>query len=109
MKLGFEWDWDGTLREVQRALELDPNSAAAHHLFGQYQLAMGRIDDAILEHQKGLKFDPLSPFINRDLGRALYYGRLYDDALKQLEYTLELEPKFEGVVLPWISWCCYNA
>lgn len=105
MKLGFEWDWDGAGQEIKRALELDPNSSAAHQLLGQYLLATGHIDDAILEHRKALELDPLSPYVNRDLGRALYYARRYDDALKQLQRTLDLEPKFAGVVLPWISWC----
>jgi TolB-like protein/DNA-binding winged helix-turn-helix (wHTH) protein len=105
IKLTYDWDWSGAEQEIKRALELDPNSAAAHQLYGNYLLAMGHINEAIVEQQRARELDPLSLFVNRDLGRALYYGRRYDDALRQLKQTLELDSEFGGVVYEWISWC----
>ncbi len=105
IKLSYDWDWAGVEQEVQRALDLNPNSAAAHQLYGNYYLAMGQTANGIAEHERARQLDPLSPSINRDLGRALYYARRYDDALKQFQQTLDLDPNFAGVVQAWISWC----
>src|SRR5207248_7756953 len=38
--------------------------------------------------------DPLSPVINADLGITLYLARRYDDAIAQLNKTLEIDPTF---------------
>ncbi|MGH9689191.1 MAG: tetratricopeptide repeat protein [Candidatus Acidiferrales bacterium] len=103
IKLTYDWDWPGAEQESKRALELSPNSAAAHQLYGNYLLAIGHTDAAIVELQRSCELDPLSLFINRDLGRALYYDRHYDDALKQLKQTLDLDPNM-GAANEWISW-----
>lgn len=104
IKLTYDWDWPGAEQEIQRALRLNPNSARAHQLNGNYYLALGRTDEGISEMQRARELDPLGLFINRDLARALYYARRYDAALEQLRQTLELDPNMGGVY-EWISWC----
>jgi hypothetical protein len=32
----FDWDWTNAGREMERAIELDPNSASAHEMHGNY-------------------------------------------------------------------------
>jgi TolB-like protein/Tfp pilus assembly protein PilF len=103
IKLTYDWDWSGAEQEIKRALQLNPNSARAHQLYGNYYLALGRTDEAISEMERARELDPLGLFINRDLGRALYYARRYDAALDQLRQTLELDPTMGGVN-EWISW-----
>jgi tetratricopeptide (TPR) repeat protein len=44
--------------------------------------------------EKALELDPLSLPINANLGWLLYLGRRYDDAIRQLKKTLEMEPNF---------------
>ncbi|MGH9345181.1 MAG: tetratricopeptide repeat protein [Terriglobia bacterium] len=104
IKLTYDWDWPGAEREIKRALELNPNSARAHQLYGNYYLARGRTSEGISELQRAHELDPLSLFINRDLGRAYYYARRYEAALDQLRQTIELDPTMGGVN-EWISWC----
>jgi TolB-like protein len=36
IKYVYEWDWAGADREIQRAIELDPNSSVAHHFYGLF-------------------------------------------------------------------------
>jgi len=90
-----EIDLAGATREYQRAIELKPNDAAAHHWFGNDALAsLGRFDEAIVESKRAVELDPLSPIINTDLGTTFYYARRYDESARQLRKTLEIDPTF---------------
>jgi serine/threonine-protein kinase len=85
-------DWAGAERELKRALELNPNFAEAHNLYGIYLAALGRFDDAIAECRRALEVDPLSLRFSRFLGNWFYYLRQYDKAIKQYSQALELDP-----------------
>src|SRR5437016_13173096 len=90
---GYEMDIHGSLREHLRAIELKPNDSTAHHWLGNDALvALGRFEEAIAEGQRGIELDPLSPVINADLGITLYLSRRYDDAIAQLNRTLDTDP-----------------
>ena len=92
---GYEMDIHGSLREHQRAIELKPNDATAHHWLGNDALvAIGRFEEAIAEGKRAIELDPLSPVINADLGITLYLARRYDEAVAQLNRTLEIDPTF---------------
>lgn len=91
----FEIDLAASLREYQRAIELKPNDAAAHHWFGNDTLvALGRIEEAIAEGKRAVELDPLSPVINADLGTTYYYAHRFDESARQLRKTLEIDPTF---------------
>jgi len=93
--LNFEVDLTGSVREFQRAIELKPNDATAHHWFSNGPLsALGRFEEAIAEGKRSIELDPLSPIINADFGNTLYYARRYDDAIAQLRKAVELDPTF---------------
>ena len=88
-------DLAASLREYQRAAELKPNDAGAHHWLGNDALAaLGRFDEAIAEVKRAVELDPLSPVINTDLGTTFYYAHRYDESARQLRKTLEIDPTF---------------
>ena len=90
-----EIDLIGATREYQRAVELKPNDATAHHWFGNDALAaLGRFEEAIAEGKRAVELDPLSPIINADFGTTFYYARRYDESAAQLRKTLEIDPTF---------------
>jgi TolB-like protein len=90
-----EIDLAGATREYQRAIELKPNDAGAHHWFGNDALAaLGRFEEAIVESKRAVELDPLSPVINTDLATTFYYARRYDESARQLRKTLEIDPAF---------------
>jgi len=94
LKGDYDWDWVGAEEGFQRALELNPNYANAHHWYAQFLVMMGRFDDAIAEMNKAKELDPLSPRINTDVGFAYYYARRFDEAIAQYRKVLELDPTF---------------
>jgi TolB-like protein/Flp pilus assembly protein TadD len=88
-----EIDIPGATREYERAIELKPNEAAAHHWYGNDALAaVGRFEEAIAEGKRAVALDPLSSVMNIDLGETLYYARRYDEAIRQMRKGLELDP-----------------
>jgi len=88
-----EIDLADATREYKRAIELKPNDAAAHHWFGNDTLAaLGQFEEAIAEGRRSVELDPLSVVINADLGGTFYYAHRYDDSIRQLRKTLEIDP-----------------
>jgi TolB-like protein/DNA-binding winged helix-turn-helix (wHTH) protein/Tfp pilus assembly protein PilF len=99
----YDWDWPGAEREFQRAIELNPNYAAAHHWYGLYLTAMERFDEAMVEMKHAQELDPLSLIINTNVGWVFYFRRQYDQAIEQFRKTLEMDPNFTSahVKLGW--------
>ena len=94
VKEHFEWDWTGAEREFKRAIDLNPNSATAHHWYGDYLANMGRLEQGMRETKKALELDPLSLIINTTMGRQFYLARQNDQAVEQLRKVVDIDPKF---------------
>ncbi len=93
--LFYDLDFSQATREFQRAIELNPNYAAAHQWFGSNLLsALGRFDEAIAETKRALELDPLSLIINAEIGRSYIYARRFDESIDQLRKTIELDSNF---------------
>jgi TolB-like protein/Flp pilus assembly protein TadD len=91
----YDWSWDEAEKEFERAIELNPNYATAHHWHGEFLTFVGRPDDSVGELRRALELDPLSIIINTDLGVALFHARRYDEAINQLRKALEIDPRYD--------------
>src|SRR6266516_2906606 len=94
VKMEYEWDWPGSEKQFERALELNPNEAEVHHQYSHYLIAMGRIHESLVESLRALELDPLSLPLNAHLGWHYLYARQYDQAIEQCRKTIELDPNF---------------
>lgn len=92
----YEWDWPAADRSFRRSIELHPGYVTAHHWYGLYLAEMGRFDEAIASEKRALDLDPLSVYVNADLGRVYYYARRYTESLAQYRKTLVMNPNFNG-------------
>ena len=92
--MSFEWDLPAAQKEFERAIELNPGYATAHHWYSHYFLAAGRPDQAMEEMKRAHDLEPLSLIINVGIGWCLYYSRQYDQAIEQYRSTLEMDPSF---------------
>jgi adenylate cyclase len=90
-------------KELDRAVELNPNLALAYDQYGWTFAEMGRFDKAIAAEKKALELDPLNTLLNTDLAFFLYWARRYEDATTQIRKTLELDPNnaFAHSILGW--------
>ncbi len=80
--------------EFEKAIELNPSYATAHHWFAILMLFTARREAALQEALRAQKVDPLSPMIASFLG--LVYDALgrYDEAERQHFRAIELQPEF---------------
>jgi serine/threonine-protein kinase len=62
--------------------------------YAQYLCAMTRYDEAVAEVKRAQALEPISLGINANVGLVLYWAREYEQAVEQLEKTLELDPNF---------------
>ncbi len=91
---GFDWDFDSAGKEFQRAIELSPGYATAHHWYAWHLSLLGRFDDAIAEMRKAENLDPLSLIINADLAELLGLAHSYDESIRQSRKTIEMDSNF---------------
>ncbi len=93
--LTFAWKWREADQEFRRAIELDPNSAAAHYLYAFSLLVPEKqFDQAFEEFRVALSLDPLSPIMNTNYATTLMDAHRYPEALAQFQKTLERDPTF---------------
>jgi eukaryotic-like serine/threonine-protein kinase len=93
--LFFDLDFAGAIKEFQRAIDLDPNYATAHHWYANGPLlALGRFDEAIAEGARAVELDPLSPIINVNQANNFIIAGRCDEAIHQIRKALELDPEF---------------
>jgi TolB-like protein/Flp pilus assembly protein TadD len=90
----FDWDWCAAEQGFQRAIELNPNYATAHHWYGEFLALSQRFDEGFEELVQAQTLDPLSLPINADIGEYYFFTRQYERAVEQLKSALELEPNF---------------
>ena len=91
---GFDWDLDAGGKEFERAIELNPGYATAHHWYAWHLGLLGRYDQAIVEMRKAESLDPLSLIINADLAELLVLAHSYDESIRQSRKTIEMDPNF---------------
>src|SRR5438105_11886622 len=92
----FDFEFDRSITEFERAIQLNPNYAMAHHWLSWGPLtALAQFDRAIAEGKRAVELDPLSLINNADLGGNVYFNsRRYDEAIAQLRKTMEIDPRF---------------
>lgn len=94
VKWRYDWDWDGADREFKRAIELNPNYPTARQWYGLFLIYRKNFDAGRAELLKAQQLDPLSLAINANVGLSYYFERRYDDAIKHLRSTLEMDRYF---------------
>jgi serine/threonine-protein kinase len=95
IKRNYDWDWVGAESEFSRALELDPNNAAAYHSRGVgLAYVFGRFDESMASLKRAQELDPVSLNINTTLGDTFLLSRRYDEAIEQYKKVLDLDSSF---------------
>ena len=94
VRFNYDWDWNAASIGFQRSIELNPGYATAYQRYSLYLMAMGRIQESLLQMNRARDLEPLSISTNFSLGWRLYMARRYDQAIEQLRNTLEMDPDF---------------
>jgi TolB-like protein/DNA-binding winged helix-turn-helix (wHTH) protein/Flp pilus assembly protein TadD len=86
-----QWQWADAEAGYRRALELNPNDAAAHRGLAHWLLFQGRIDEALTWSRRARELDPLGDSTT-GMGWILFCARRYDEAIHELRSKLALRP-----------------
>jgi serine/threonine protein kinase/tetratricopeptide (TPR) repeat protein len=88
----YERDCDAAVKEVQRAIVLNPNYPRAHQLYGEFLLFLGDFNKASDELRQALELDPLSPVLHAVDAQVSLYSRRYEEAMQKCRKSQELDP-----------------
>ena len=93
IKYGYDLDWAGGEHDFRRALELNPNDADALFSYGLMLALQGRLDDSVVEMDRGRQLDPI-PGGNNTLLLAyvLTWKGDFDAARELCRNALKLNP-----------------
>ncbi len=90
----LDWDLVGADAELQRALELDPNSAPAHFFSALIPLFRGELSEGLRLVLEAEKLDPVSPITSYVATAAYLANDQIDDAISEGQRTLQLDPNY---------------
>jgi len=90
----YEWRRDEGMRELRRALELNPNDQNAAHWYAMALAGTGRFDEALAQIQRARDIDPLAPMVHANVGFILYRAGRHQEAVEQLRNFVAIEPGF---------------
>ena len=99
------WDWEGAEREVNRAIELDPNFAEAYHLRAKILAVLNRQREAIESQKQATALDPFSK--PDAMPMAFREARQYDAGIDDVRQRLEGDP--QNAVLYWYLYLFYRS
>jgi TolB-like protein/Tfp pilus assembly protein PilF len=92
IKFFYDWDFPAADAEYRRALDLNSDSADAHHFYGVMLMFTGRLHEAAEQLREAEVLDPLSSVNAAALGLAFLYSGKDDQAMQQARRTLEIAP-----------------
>jgi adenylate cyclase len=90
----FDWNWLAGDADFQKALELNSNSAIAHHWHARSLAQNGRSEEALKEISAAEKLDPLSPIILSSKAKIFCFAHRYLEAISYCRKAIDLEGSF---------------
>jgi len=94
ISLLYDWDWPAAEKGFKKALSLNPGFDNAHYGYAIFLACLDRLEEAISAQKRALDLDPLSLWMNAELGSCFRFARRYDEAQEQLNKTIEMDPNF---------------
>lgn len=88
------WDLKGEEAELNRALQIDPNSPEVHLFMGLLQRGLGRSAEGSRQIDHAVRLDPLSPIIGTWQVYDFVWDRRFDEALAAAKRTMEIDPNY---------------
>jgi serine/threonine-protein kinase len=88
----YEWDLPLAQKEFERVINAGPMPAHAQHWYAIFLCASGRSDEGLQVARRAQTLDPLSLTVQVTVGRCLYYGRRFEEAVRVFRRHLESSP-----------------
>jgi tetratricopeptide (TPR) repeat protein len=90
------YDYEGKAAEVdfKKAVQSNPNSLEAHHLYATMLCATNRLKDGLAQNDQAIALDPLNGYISSNREYCYSLARRTDEAIAQHKKTFELDPNY---------------
>jgi tetratricopeptide (TPR) repeat protein len=92
-------DHDQGIKELKRAIELDPVSSVINTNFGYAYILARRYPEAIAQLRKTIELDPAFAYAYALLGEALELNGQLDDAFTQYENSYNVGHDYRGLMM----------
>jgi len=90
----YDWDWRGSEREHEKAIELAPAFATAYQWGAEAQILNGDLASALARLQRARALDPFSMIIRFNLANVLKLLGRRDQAITELREAIAVDPNF---------------
>ena len=88
-------DYDAALKELDRAIELQPSSSVSRVVRASIYRRRGEWKRTLVEFQRAAELNPRDPLIPEEIGGACVSLRRWSDAEQSLKRALAIDPHFE--------------
>lgn len=90
----IEWNWVEARKEIERALELDPNNLEAIWALAEWHgIVAGETERALQITAEALRLDPFSATAGTMRASLLHFGRRYAEAAEEYRRMRALDPE----------------
>ncbi|MGI8640804.1 MAG: hypothetical protein ACR2MG_12770, partial [Pyrinomonadaceae bacterium] len=96
MDFFYDWEWKKAEQSFKQAIQLNPNNAEALSYYSLFLAFEARFDEAIAVGKHSLEIDPLATLINMNVGWTYFSCGFSDEAARQADKIIEIEPDFFG-------------
>ena len=96
IKVQYEHDWEGAVREYARALQLDSSLALTYHRRGLLYAMQGDTDRALAQSERAQQLEPLWLAPRVGAGNFYYYARRFDESIRLIEQVLALDERADS-------------
>ena len=90
---------EAQVQALRNIVDRDPKNAVARAQLGNLYYDAGRYTDAIQWYGESVALNPRDVSVSTDLGVSYYYNNQPDLAIKQLEHSLQVDPKHTKTLL----------
>ena len=89
----YDWDFKAAESEYRRAIQLNPQLAAAHLWYGMFLRDQGRLQEAMPEMRRAEQLEPLSVLANLNMAHTFIMAGDSTAALERARRAVELNPE----------------
>jgi TolB-like protein len=102
-----EWKWEEARKELQLAVELNPNFVTAHHYYSELMDILRKNDEARKHINIALQLDPFLPVLHI-LSSGYYFNEAkLKESLNECQIMEDLDPEYSNRIIYWREFKIY--
>ena len=94
IKSFYDWNQKTAEQDFIKGLRLNPSSADIHWMYAEFLSINNRHKEALSVVKHALELDPLSAFVNAQVGLLHFFAERFEEAIEPLETAKMLSPNF---------------